>query len=84
MRGAKSDGILKLSASEFRLELKATSSDTMKLDVGWLAKISNEARRNGQTPALVISFVNGDGKPMMKSDAEWVCIPKSAFESMIV
>jgi hypothetical protein len=78
MRGAKSDAVL----DNFRLEMKSTTSQSLKLEMGWLVKISQEARRNGQVPALVISFVDAEGKAVMKQDAEWVCIPKSKFEEL--
>jgi hypothetical protein len=78
MAGAKSDAI----KGNFRLEMKSTTNQTMRLESGWLVKISQEAREHGQVPALVISFVNGEGKPIMRQDAEWVLVPLTVFEDM--
>ena len=75
----KSDATL----GDFRMEMKSTQAETMRLEMGWLSKISGEAGRHGQKPALVISFTNADGKPVMKHNAEWVCIPKHIFEELL-
>jgi hypothetical protein len=79
MRGAKSDASMK----NFRLEMKSSSSKTIKLEMGWLVKISQEARCQGQIPALVFSFTDGEGKLVQSTDAEWVCIPISNFKELV-
>jgi hypothetical protein len=81
MAGAKSDGILK-KGQNFRLELKSTTAQTLKLEREWLEKISQEALGHRQVPALVLSFVDEEGKPAMKRNAEWVAIPKHIFEEL--
>jgi hypothetical protein len=81
MAGAKSDGILK-RGEQFRLELKSTTAQAVKLECEWLEKISQEALHHRQIPALVLSFVDGEGKPVMKRNAEWVAIPRHVFEEL--
>lgn len=76
MRGAKGDAATK----EYLLEMKSTTAQSIALQVGWLSKISQEAIAQSKTPALVISFVLPDGKPQMKTNAEWVCVPRHVFE----
>jgi hypothetical protein len=66
----------------FRIEAKSTTADSMRLERGWLAKISQEARRQGQVPALTVSFVDQQGRLAAKQDAEWVMIPLSCFKEM--
>lgn len=79
MDSAKSDAVLR----DFRLELKSTTNKTMALEQGWLTKISDEARAHGQVPALILSFVDGDGRPVMRHDAEWACVPLSWFKEVV-
>jgi hypothetical protein len=79
-------GVTKSDASleerEFRVEMKSTTTQTMALDMAWLIKIAHEALDHGQTPCVVVSFVDASGKPRMKHWSEWVLIPIAAFEEM--
>lgn len=81
MAGAKSDAQLK--EVNFRLEMKSTIDKTLRIEMGWLTKITKEALCAGQTPAVVISFVNPDGSPAMALYSDWVLIPKVKFQEMI-
>ena len=78
MRGAKSDAKL----GQFRLEMKSTTGDTLKLDIGWLAKIAQEALQAGQQPAIVVSFVDQQGTARLKQFAEWVLVPMPVFQEL--
>lgn len=78
MAGAKSDA----SRGQFRLEMKSTVHQTLKLERAWLDKINHEALRHGQRPALVMTFTENDGRPAGK-DVTWVAIPKWVFEELI-
>ena len=80
VRGAKSDAILK--ESNFRLEMKSSVKKTLQLEMGWLAKIAKEALTHGQHPGIVISFVDTEGKPVLKKHAEWVLIPRETFKEL--
>jgi hypothetical protein len=70
-----------MKTAEFLIEAKSTIHDSIKLDRDFFLKISHEARFSGKTPALTISFVNGDGSP--KRDGEWVCLPLSYLDNII-
>lgn len=76
MRGCKGDSVKK----GFLIESKATVSDTMKVDLGWLVKIANESANKGKDPALTISFVLADGKARPMGD--WVLIPAVVFAGL--
>lgn len=78
MRGAKSDASLK----KFRLEMKSTTTQTIPLDLAWLVKIAQEALDHGQTPVVVVSFVNADGTARMRQYAEWVILPLTVFNEL--
>jgi hypothetical protein len=78
MAGAKSDASLK----SFRLEMKSTQTDVMPLDLAWLVKIATEALPHGQSPAVVMSFVDGRGVPRMRQYAEWVVMPLTKFKEL--
>jgi hypothetical protein len=82
MVGAKGDAKLG-GAMKMRVECKSTIGDYLKLDIGWLTKISGEAMEDASTPALTISFVTADGRPRMNMNAEWVAIPMSAFQELL-
>lgn len=81
MPGNKSDASLK--EKNFRLEMKSTINDTLKLEMGWLSKIVQEALSHGQRPALAFSFVDPQGQPRMKQHAEWVAIPMEVFKELL-
>lgn len=79
MRGAKSDASLK----SFRLEMKSTTAQTIPIEMAWLVKITQEALAHGQTPAVVISFVDAQGVPRLRQYAEWVVLPRVIFEELL-
>ena len=78
MVGAKSDA----SIRDFRLEMKSTVTQAMLLEMAWLVKIAHEALDHGKTPAVVLSFVDPQGKARMRQYAEWVVLPLSAFQEL--
>lgn len=61
-------------------EAKATIHDTMRVEYGWLNKITVEALNAGRTPFLTVSFVNGDGSP--KRAGQWVMVPLETFKEL--
>jgi len=77
MLGAKGD----IDLGSVLLEAKSTISDSLSLKFDWLAKISDEARRFGKTPALAISFVSGRGVAF--PDGEWVMLPRDVFQEIL-
>lgn len=78
-RGAKSDASLK----NFRLEMKSTTNKVLPLDMAWLTKIAQEALPHGQTPGVVVLFVDPQGVPRLRQYAEWVLIPRVAFQELV-
>lgn len=78
MRGGKSDA----SLGSFRLEMKSTMTQCMMLEMAWLVKIAQEALAHGQTPAVVMSFVDAHGTPRMGHYAEWVVMPMVTFQEL--
>jgi hypothetical protein len=69
LQGAKGD----MEAGQALIEAKSTVHSSIKLELAWLAKIAREARAQGKTPALTLSFTTGDGRPV--PGGQWVCIP---------
>lgn len=80
--GSKGDARMK-GRRKVRIEAKSTIADTMKLDMGWLSKISGEAATDGSMPAVTISFTNPDGSPRMRLNAQWVMIPLVDFQELM-
>jgi hypothetical protein len=76
----KGDMKLKRSMS-FLSEAKSTTTDTLKLDLGWLMKIQSEALAKNAKPLITISFVREDGK-LRGIKEDWVCMPRSAFDEL--
>ena len=74
MPGAKGD----IDFPDTLLEAKSTTGASMALKHEWLLKIGAEARAQGKSPALAISFVNGSGRAVQ--DGDWVCVPRHVFD----
>lgn len=67
--GAKGD----MGRGKVKIEAKSTIKDKLPLDLGWLVKITHEARNVGMVPAMALSFVDAEGKPRLQGD--WFVIP---------
>jgi hypothetical protein len=77
MLGAKGD----IDLGPVLLEAKSTISDSLSVKFDWLAKIAQEARNVGKTPALAISFIALSGKAW--PDGEWVALPRHVFQELL-
>lgn len=73
-----SKGDMKLG--DFLVESKATGQKTMRLEHGWLLKITNEATQIGKKPLLILQFTNDEGKPVGGS---WVCMREVEFHEFL-
>lgn len=80
MPGAKGD--MQSKDKSWLLEVKTTINATLSVDFGWLVKISEEASRSGQRPALALAFVLPTGRPRPNASSEWVMIPKHIWQEM--
>lgn len=74
--GDKGDVVLR----DYLVEVKSTTKGTMKLDLGWLRKITMEAIAKGKTPALNVQFITSDGRPWR--DGSWVMVPEDVFKEI--
>lgn len=77
MQGAKGD----IDLGPVLMEAKSTVGLSMSLKREWLLKIAGEARSEGKTPALAISFVLENGRPL--PDGEWVAVPLSVWKEIV-
>jgi len=75
--GVKADFTVK----DYKVENKATIHRSIKLELDWLLKVSQEAIEVGKIPALSIQFVNSQGTPLNKG--RWVMIPEDEFKDLI-
>jgi hypothetical protein len=78
--GHKGDFKLK-RRMKFLAEAKSTTGDTLKLDLGWLMKITSEALAQRAKPMLVVSFTTPEGK-LRGLKEDWVCIPRHVFDEL--
>jgi hypothetical protein len=69
-----------MALGECLIEAKSTTQASLGLKFSWLAKISNEARSEGRTPCLTVSFVDEQGNPHL--DGEWALIPMHRFKEL--
>ena len=53
----------------------------MKLEMAWLVKITQEALAQGQSPVVVLSFVDLQGRPRL-AYGDWVVIPRDVFQEL--
>ena len=77
MAGAKGD----IDLGPFLLEAKSTTQASMSVKFDWLLKIAREARAEGKSAALAISFVNDEGQALL--DGEWVVVSKQKFQEFL-
>jgi hypothetical protein len=77
MAGAKGD----IEIGTVLMEAKSTINDSMGLKFAWLAKIAAEARAVAKTPAIAISFIRGDGRPI--DDGAWVLVPERVWRELV-
>lgn len=75
--GAKGD----IDFNTVLMEAKSTVKDSLSLKLDWLAKITAEARSEGKTAALAVTFTMPDGSPVR--DGEWVMVPKYVWNERI-
>lgn len=76
MPGIKSDMILE----GVRIEAKSTQTNTMSIQYGWCIKITEEAIKLGQMPAITLSFTDTAGSG--RKFGEWVAIPIHKFKEL--
>ena len=70
-----------MTVDNFRIEAKATKARTMRLELHWLEKITEQAIRTGMKPALAFQFVDESGNHVPAGS--WVSIPESVFEELL-
>ena len=76
MPGAKGD----IDLGGVLMEAKSTTQESMGVKLAWLLKIAREARAEGKTPALALSFVNEEGSALL--DGDWAIVPMYKFKEM--
>jgi hypothetical protein len=74
MAGAKGD----MEMQACLLEAKSTTSRSYVVKHAELAKIAQEARAIGKPPALAVSFITPDGRPLVHG--EWVLVRLVDFQ----
>jgi hypothetical protein len=82
MVGAKGDFASHLGKPVL-FEAKSTTGKTLAVEFGWLVKITSEALKEGKTPALVLGFVQPDGRPRPNCESEWVAVPITEYQEMM-
>ena len=73
-----SKGDIKLK--EFLIESKATVAESLSVKLAWLKKIAEEAIAINREPALLIQFVDGQGR--LVSEGGWVMVKESTFKEL--
>ncbi|MEJ6846783.1 hypothetical protein V3589_11260 [Sinorhizobium fredii] len=75
--GAKGD----IELSNVLMEAKSTTRASIAINLDWLLKIAAEARAEGRSPALTVSFVRPDGAPRL--DGAWVMVPMHVWQEKL-
>jgi Holliday junction resolvase len=76
MQGAKGD----MELQGRLIEAKSTTARSFSVKHEQLAKIAKEARDVGKRPALTVSFVTPDGRPIVHG--EWVLMKLSDYREL--
>ena len=67
--------------NQWKVENKSTIHNSLKLDLDWLIKISQEALEVGMVPALSIQFVDGQGTP--RKNGKWVMVSEEQYQRLL-
>lgn len=70
-----------MTKGDFVIEAKATQAQTLKVEYSWLTKVSKEAVSVNKSPALLMQFVDLNGKA--KRNGDWIAIPASLFNELL-
>lgn len=65
---------------EFLIECKLTAAESIRVERGWLAKITRQANSAGKLPALAFEIQGGANDPLLERD--WIAVPKSVFKKL--
>ncbi len=76
----RAKGDVELGEGSFLLEAKRSKYASLRIEAGWLTKISAEAFASGRKPGLAIELDVGND-PLTEKD--WVLIPASVFRDML-
>lgn len=68
-----------IANAKFHIEHKRTDLKSIRLEREWLEKVSDGARVNSKTPALIITF---ETKRPGVENSEWACIPLELFKRL--
>ena len=74
LSGLKSDA----SSDKWQLEAKSTKGKSVRIELGWLSKISGEASPHGKSPIVHLWFREVPDDIIVED--EWVMMPRSVFE----
>ena len=75
--GAKGD----VRVGSYLIEVKSTVLKSLRIDLGWLRKVSQEATEASCNPALSVLFTTEDGRPV--AGGRWVLIREDDFREML-
>jgi len=72
---------------EFLIECKRTTDQSLRVQVAWLNKITDEAGLDKE-PALAIQFEPGVMSKLAKpgqivAEADWIAVPRSVFKRLL-
>jgi hypothetical protein len=63
---------------DFLIESKATLAASLSIKLEWLATVSTQAAAINREPALLIQFVDGQGRSL--GGGAWVMVPERVFK----
>ena len=83
LRPASGAGASKGDATiyDLLLEMKSTVGRSLSVKFDWLTKITREARMEGRTPALVVAFVDDNGRPIR--NGRWIMLREDDLISIL-
>jgi hypothetical protein len=69
-----------IKTDHFLVESKSTINGSLSLKHEWLRKISGEAIAISREPALIVQFVDAQGRTV--PDGGWVMVPERVFKEL--
>lgn len=68
-----------ITTPTLHIEHKSTQHDSMSLKRAWLIKVTEGAKAQGKSPAMILTFETPEGKAL----EDWVVIPMRVLKILL-
>lgn len=76
-----------MTSRELHVEHKGTVKGSLSVKLGWLERVTEEARARGRDPALVLTFEEAGSRPDiprgLQAPRDWMLLPLSVAQRLL-